>query len=158
MIRIVRTNSDDKDFRNLVRLLDAELAIIDGEEHSFYSQFNKIDNISYVVIAFEDDTPVGCGAIKAYGKEAMEIKRMYVSPGSRNMGVASKILTELECWARELNYPKCILETGIRQPDAIALYRKNGYRQIPNWGQYTGVENSVCFEKMIRQERTPQKG
>jgi len=149
MIRIVRTNSDDKDFRNLVRLLDTELAIIDGEEHSFYSQFNKIENIRYVVLAFEDDKPIGCGAIKEFGQEAMEIKRMYVSPESRNKGLASKILIELESWARELNYPKCILETGIRQPDAIALYKKNGYRQIPNWGQYKGVENSVCFEKSI---------
>jgi len=149
MIRIVRTNSDDKDFRNLVRLLDEELAIIDGEEHSFYSQFNKIENIRYVVLAFEDDKPIGCGAIKEFGQEAMEIKRMYVSPESRNKGLASKILIELESWARELNYPKCILETGIRQPDAIALYRKNGYRQISNWGQYVGVENSVCFEKSI---------
>jgi len=156
MIRIVRTNSEDQDFIKLVSMLDSELAIIDGEEHSFYSQFNKIDNIRYVVIAFEDDMPVGCGAIKAYGREVMEIKRMYVLPGSRNKGLASKILAELENWARELNYPKCILETGIRQPDAIALYKKNGYRQIPNWRQYKGVENSVCFEKIIRRYRTPE--
>ena len=150
MIRIVRTDCYDQDFLDLVRALDSELAIIDGEEHSFYSQFNKIDNIKYTVIAYQDDEPIGCGAIKDYGGEAMEIKRMYVSPGNRNKGIASRILSELESWAGELNYAKCILETGIRQPDAIRLYEKNGYQQIPNWGQYIGVENSVCFEKMIR--------
>jgi len=150
MIRIVRTDCYDQDFLDLVRALDSELAIIDGEEHSFYSQFNKIDNIRYVVIAYQDDEPVGCGAMKDYEGEAMEIKRMYVSPGSRNKGIASKILSELEAWSGEMNYAKCILETGIRQPDAIRLYKKNGYHQIPNWGQYVGVENSVCFEKMIR--------
>jgi putative acetyltransferase len=158
MIRIVRTDSADQDFINLVRALDSELAIIDGEEHSFYSQFNKIDNIQCVVIAYQHDEPMGCGAIKDYRGEAMEIKRMYVSPESRNKGVASKILFDLESWTRELNYSKCILETGIRQPDAIALYRKNGYIQIPNWGQYIGVENSVCFEKTIGKEATPGKG
>jgi len=150
MIRIVRTDCYDQDFLDLVRALDSELAIIDGEEHSFYSQFNKIDNIRYVVIAYQDDEPVGCGAMKDYEGEAMEIKRMYVSPGSRNKGIASKILSELEAWSGEMNYAKCILETGIRQPDAIRLYKKNGYHQIPNWGQYVGVENSVCFEKMTR--------
>jgi GNAT superfamily N-acetyltransferase len=74
---------------------------------------------------------------------------MYVSPERRNKGIASKILSELETWAGELSCKKCILETGLKQPDAIHLYRKNGYQSIPNWGQYVGVENSVCFEKKI---------
>ena len=146
---IIRTNSDNRDFIELVKLLDAELAIADGEDHVFYSQFNKIDKIRYVILAYENEKPVGCGAIKDYGENAMEIKRMFVSPARRNKGIASKILSELEIWASELSYNKCILETGKRQPDAIGLYKKNGYKQIPNYGQYTGVENSVCFEKEI---------
>jgi len=150
MIKLIRTNSEDPDFLELVRLLDAELKIIDGWEHSFYSQFNKLDNIRYVVLAYEDNKPVGCGAIKEFGKDTMEIKRMYVSPERRNKGIASKILSELENWAVDLLCTKCILETGIRQPDAIRLYKKNGYQQIPNWGQYIGVEYSVCFEKLIK--------
>lgn len=146
---IIRTNSDNRDFIELVKLLDAELAIADGEDHVFYSQFNKIDKIRYVILAYENEKPVGCGAIKDYGENAMEIKRMFVSPARRNKGIASKILSELEIWASELSYNKCILETGKRQPDAIGLYKKNGYKRIPNYGQYTGVENSVCFEKEI---------
>jgi GNAT superfamily N-acetyltransferase len=59
------------------------------------------------------------------------------------------ILAELEKWAGELSCTKCILETGKRQPDAIGLYKKNGYKPVPNYGQYAGVENSVCFEKVI---------
>ncbi len=70
-------------------------------------------------------------------------------PGSRGKGIASKILAELEIWATELFYEKCILETGKKQPEAIALYKKNGYNIIPNYGQYAGVENSLCFEKEI---------
>jgi putative acetyltransferase len=79
----------------------------------------------------------------------MELKRMFVLPENRNRGLATMIVTELETWASELSYRKCVLETGIRQPDAIALYKKNGYTLIPNWGQYVGVENSVCFEKIL---------
>ena len=147
MITILRTNSDNSFFRDLVRLLDTELAIVDGKDHSFYSQFNKIDKIRYVVVAFENDMPVGCGAIKEYTKDTMEIKRMYVAPQFRKKGIASEILSELEKWAAELSCSRCILETGKRQPEAIGLYRKSGYKVIPNYGQYTGVENSVCFDK-----------
>lgn len=79
----------------------------------------------------------------------MEVKRMYVLPEGINKGIASKVLAELEAWARELAYYQCILETGLKQPEAIALYQKSGYQQIPNYEQYAGVENSVCFEKML---------
>jgi GNAT superfamily N-acetyltransferase len=149
MMRLVRTDSDNRDFIELVRLLDTELAVVDGEDHTFYSQFNKIDKIRHVVLAYYGDQPLGCGAIKEFDRESMEIKRMYVAPESRNKGIASGILTELERWACELSYTKCLLETGKRQPDAIRLYKKNGYIQIPNYGQYSGVENSVCFEKRL---------
>jgi putative acetyltransferase len=150
MVRIIRTNSDNQDFVQLVRHLDADLAKRDGEDHSFYAQFNKIDKIKYVVVAYEDDRPVGCGAIKEYAPDTMEIKRMYTLPESRGKGIASKILRELEAWAVELSYEKCILETGKKQPEAIGLYKKNGYQIIPNYGQYAEIENSICFEKPIR--------
>lgn len=150
MIKTIRTSSDNPDFIKLVMFLDAELAIADGKDHSFYSQFNKIDKIRDVILAYECEIPVGCGAIKEYKPDTMELKRMFVSPGSRNKGIASKILSELEEWAIELSYTKCILETGKRQPEAIGLYKKKGYTSIQNYGQYEGVENSVCFEKDLK--------
>jgi len=150
MINLRRTDSDDADFKTLVKLLDADLAERDGADHGFYSQFNKIDKIRHAVVCYENDLPIGCGAIKAFGDEAMEVKRMYVSPGGRNKGIATRVLTELEAWAGELGYPKCVLETGKRQPEAIGLYEKNGYTRTPNYGQYVGVENSVCFEKVFK--------
>lgn len=149
MITLLRTDSDNSDFAALVSLLDAELAVLDGEDHAFYAQFNKIDKLRHAVVAYDEGTPVGCGAIKAYDDTAMEVKRMYMLPEHRNKGIASQVLAELEAWARELSYQKCVLETGRRQPDAIALYTKSGYRSIPNYGQYIGVDNSVCFEKSI---------
>lgn len=147
MIKLLRTDSGHPDFIRLVGLLDAELAVIDGEEHAFYHQFNKVDAIKYALVAYHDGQALACGALKAYDAQSMEVKRMYTLPGARGKGVASSVLTGLETWARELGFEKCVLETGIRQPDAIRLYTKNGYAVIPNYGQYAGVENSVCFEK-----------
>jgi len=149
MIKIIRTNSTNRDFIELVKSLDADLAIRDGNEHSFYDQFNKIVNIKYVVIAYMDSEPVSCGAIKEFDSTTMEVKRMYTLPSARGKGIASQVLSELEKWAAELSFHKCILETGRRQPEAIRLYTKNGYKSIPNYGQYIGMENSVCFEKEI---------
>lgn len=149
MISLVQTDSTQKDFVALIRLLDAELAEIDGTEHSFYAQFNKIDVIRHTVVAYENGQPVACGAIKEFDGKSMEVKRMYTLPQCRGKGIGGIVLSELEKWAAELNYTRCVLETGKRQPDAIALYTKKGYKQVPNYGQYAAVENSVCFEKML---------
>jgi putative acetyltransferase len=150
MISLLSTNSDDQDFIELVKSLDAELAERDGKDHPFYAQFNKIDKIKFVVVAYENGKPVACGAIKEFSPEIMEVKRMFTSPESRGKGIAGEILGELEMWASELSYKKCILETGKKQPEAITLYKKNGYQIIPNYGQYAGIENSVCFEKNLK--------
>ena len=149
MLTIVRTNSQNADFIGLVKYLDAGLAVTDGEDHAFYNQFNKIDNIKYVTVAYENDLAVGCGAIKEFSEGTMEVKRMFVSESHRGKGIAGRILAELETWAEELGYSRCILETGIRQVEAVALYKKSGYSIIPNYGQYIGVENSLCFEKEL---------
>ena len=150
MLRLIRTNSVNSDFFSLVKQLDAELAGRDGEiDHAYYEQFNKIDSIRYVVVAYADNFAVACGAIKLYEPGVMEVKRMYVTPDSRRQGISTSILKELENWAKELSCFKCILETGKRQPEAIRFYQKNGYTLIPNYGQYLGVENSLCFEKVL---------
>jgi len=146
---LIRTDSDNSDFRELVKLLDADLAIRDGVEHSFYAQFNKIDKIREVVVVYENNQAVGCGAFKEFAPKVAEIKRMYVRENMRGRGIAGEILAELENWAKGLNFTECILETGLKQPEAIALYRKSGYEIIPNYGQYIGVENSVCMRKVI---------
>lgn len=148
-MNILRTNSEHEDFIRLVQLLDADLAKRDGAEHAFFAQFNKIDAIKYVVLVYENDIPLGCGAIKYFNAHTMEIKRMYTSEESRGKGIASKILAELENWTKELSFKKCVLETGVKQPEAIGLYQKNGYNKITNYGQYANVESSICFEKLL---------
>jgi putative acetyltransferase len=149
MYRIVRTSSANDDFKNLVHDLDLDLRIRDGDEHAFYAQYNKIDSIKHVVIIYQNDEPVGCGAFKPYNAATVEIKRMFVPLKYRGAGIASLVLRELESWAVQLNYQKCILETGNKQPEAIRLYQKNNYSLIPNFGQYANAVNSLCFEKII---------
>ncbi len=144
-----RTDSTDPDFISLVRLLDAELAERDGADHAFYAQFNKIDLIRNAIVATVDGEAAGCGAFKIFDAQTVEVKRMFTLPERRGMGLAAAVLTELESWAAELGFARAVLETGEKQPEAIALYLKSGYRRIANYGQYAGVENSLCFEKTL---------
>lgn len=149
MLSIIRTNSENEDFRSLVTMLDAELAIRDGVEHAFYSQFNQINSLREVVVAYLGDEAVGCGAIRDFAEGTAEVKRMFVKAESRGNGIAGKILGELEAWAGELNFDVCVLETGFKQPEAIALYTRSGYKVIPNYGHYVDVENSLCMKRSI---------
>jgi len=149
MVTLKKSNSKDPDFIELVKLLDADLKKRDGEEHDFYAQFNGIKDMEMVVVAYREHTPIGCGALKEYDNNCMEIKRMFVMPQERGKGIASLILKTMEKWARDNNSSSCILETGLRQPEAIALYKKNNYLPQPNYGPYKGMSNSVCFIKKL---------
>jgi GNAT superfamily N-acetyltransferase len=150
MIRLIRTDSVNKDFIRLIKDLDAYLAVSDGEEHSFYAQFNKLDLIKHVVLASYNEIIIACGAIKKYDQKTMEIKRMFTSSDYRGKGVAGLILIELQNWTNEMGFENCILETGKRQIEAIRLYKKSGYEVITNYGQYAGMEDSICFMKKVR--------
>lgn len=149
MTRLKRTNSDDIDFINLVVLLDQDLKIRDGEDHTFYNQFNKIDKIKHVIVFYENDIAVGCGAFREKESDMVEVKRMFVNPDYRKRGIAAAVLKELENWAAELNYTYTILETGKKQPEAISLYQKSGYTIIPNYPPYEEMDNSVCMKKTL---------
>jgi GNAT superfamily N-acetyltransferase len=148
MIALIRTNSENSSFVTLVRQLDAHLTSINGDADAFYSQYNKIDSLKHVLVAFENETPVACGAMKEYEPGVVEVKRMYTVPAWRGKGIATQVLLALEVWAAELGYKKCILETGRTMPAAV-LYRSRGYTEVPNYGQYVGVDNSVCFAKEL---------
>jgi GNAT superfamily N-acetyltransferase len=149
MIQIIRTTPDNPDFIQLIALLDKDIQERDGDEHVFFAQFNKTDNIKNAIVVYDNQIAVGCGAFKFYKEDVAEIKRMYVDPKTRGKGIASKILTELESWAREENYKSCILETGHKYPEAVALYKKNSFAITENYGQYENIEDSICFSKTL---------
>lgn len=148
-LKLIRVDSNHKDFRSLVKLLDQELAVFDGEDHAFYDQFNQLDSIKHALVLYSKSEAVSCGAFKKYDDSGVEIKRMYTKLSARNKGFARMILAGLESWAKELSYTYCLLETGLRQEAAIQMYINCAYNQIPNYGQYQGIENSVCFKKLL---------
>jgi putative acetyltransferase len=150
MISIVRSNSNNKDFIDLTTKLDADLNKRYGAMQSNHTQFNVIQSLDTAIIAYLDDIPVGCGCFKRYDEDWVEIKRMFVKPENRGLGISKKILNELEKWAFKIGFSKAILETGLNQPEAIGLYEKSEYLRIANYGQYIGMSNSICFGKDLK--------
>lgn len=146
---IRRTTSDDKDFQMLVGQLNRYLNVQYGRLQDYYSQFNKIDNIPNVVLAYADGMPAGCGCFKKFDDISAEVKRMFVTDEQRGKGIGIAILQELEKWAAELGNSAMVLEHGNRQPEADRLYEKLGYAVIPNYGQYIGMETSICRMKEL---------
>ena len=154
MLQLQRTTSENPSFVELVKQLDVYVTAMDGEDHAFYAQYNHIDKIRHVVVAYDGETALGCGAIKKFDAITMEVKRMYTSPEGRGRGIASKILHELERWAAELSCEYCILETGRQYENAIRLYKKAGYTVIENYGQYANMASSICFAKQLQKQPT----
>jgi GNAT superfamily N-acetyltransferase len=148
-LRIVKTTSENPDFVNLIAALDKSLWERYPELKSDYWGNNILEINPNVVILYLEDKAVGCGCFKKYDKNAIEIKRMFVSPEVRGMGLAQTILLELEGWAHDLGYSFSVLETLYKQKEAIALYQKTGYSIVDNYEPYVGLENSICMRKSI---------
>lgn len=148
-IDLKRTNSENEDFQQLVIELEKHLINADEEAHSVCKQYNKLETIKHVVVAYINGKAIGCGAIRKYDTDLIEIKRMFVAMDARGQGVGSKILAELEDWAKEMGFKNTILETGNMLHEAVKLYKRNNYIQIPNYGQYEKIEKSICFTKKL---------
>lgn len=149
MLNLKRTTSECHDFHELIRSLDVDLTARYGIQQSFYKQYNAVDRIDTVVIAYIENYPAGCGCFKKFDETTVEIKRMYVKPEYRGKGISKQILAELEKWAAESGFTTAVLETGVHQPEAIGLYQKAGYVPIDNYGQYARVDTSICFKKRL---------
>ena len=119
-----RTQSESKDFSYLIAQLDNDLNGRYHREQSKYDQYNKVDSIATVIVAFDEEKPVGCGCFKEYDNDTVEMKRMFVTPDYRGRKISKQLLGELEAWAKELGYSKAVLETGSGQPEAIGLYTR----------------------------------
>lgn len=148
MFSLTRTDSENVDYIKLTKQFDEFLVDIDGDEKDFFALYNNI-YIKQVLVCYYDKIAVGCGAFKELETNIAELKRMFVVPEYRGKGIASKIIVELENWEQQENYTTSVLETSIRLENAIALYKKMGYEITPNYGQYIGVESSVCMKKNL---------
>ena len=147
---ILRTNSNNPDFKKLTDELDIELCRIYNTNPEDYEEYNRITGLPTVVLAYENEEVVGCGCFKIFNDKTVEIKRMFIVEEKRGKGIASSILAELETWAKELGYSKAVLETGKGQPHAINLYKKYGYQRTENYNQSDALDISVCLEKVLQ--------
>lgn len=148
-VRISKTTSENPDFINLIAALDKCLWDRYPELKTKYWGNNILELNPNVIVVYLHEKPVACGCFKKYDKNAIEIKRMFVSPEVRGMGLAQTILLELEGWAKDLGYSFSVLETLYKQKEAIALYQKTGYAIVDNYEPYVGLENSICMRKPI---------
>ncbi|RFM32617.1 GNAT family N-acetyltransferase [Chitinophaga silvisoli] len=149
MLLLKRTNSDDPVFQELIIALDKDLWLRYPEIQQDYEVLDKVKNIPTVVVAYVDALPVGCACFRPFDDHTIEVKRMFVHPSHRGQGIAYAILKELETWAVSQGFTRAVLETGIRQPEAIALYQKSGYTFMDNYPPYEQMENSVCLQKPL---------
>lgn len=146
-ITLKHTTSLDPEFRTLIAELDTDLRERNGSVMDIYDQHNVIEYVDTVVIAYVNAKPAGCGCFKNYDADTVEMKRMFVRPEARGNGISRKVLAELEKWAKELGFKHTVLETGSKQTEALALYHKAGYNQIPVYGPYVDLPDSICFKK-----------
>jgi len=150
-MRFEYTDGYNKDFIALCHELDKFLnELVGGEENrAKYIQYNKLDNIHDVVIAYDNYTPVGIASFKKYDDENAEVKRVFVIKEYRGKGISNELMKMLEQRAREKGFIYFILESGELLVSAMALYRKIGYKVIPNYGQYVDMKESVCMKKKL---------
>ena len=143
----------ETDAERLLTELTAELAAIyadKGQDGTGGFALTDLEAPRAVfVVAYAESDAVGCGALRPYDADIAEVKRMYTVPAWRGRGVAAAVLAELERHARAFGYPVMRIETGDRQPGAIRLYERSGYRHIPPYGPYIAWDDSVCFEKPL---------
>jgi GNAT superfamily N-acetyltransferase len=146
-----RATWDDIRFKELTVLLDQELKGNYGELQNQYNKKNIIKGNSYVVLCIKHDKAIACGCIRDLGDNwTVELKRMFTIKVERGQGVGKIIVEALEKWAFELHFKRMILETGVKQNSAIAMYQKIGFKIIENYGEYIGNSNSICMAKDIR--------
>ena len=148
-LNLKRTDSSDPDFRLLIKELDADLRERNGDVMDVYDGHNVIEQIDTVVIAYLGTNPAGCGCFKNYDTDSVEVKRMYVRPYARGKGISRMILSDLENWAKSLGFAYVVLETGSKQQEALGLYKRAGYTNIPSYPPYIDLPDSICFKKSL---------
>lgn len=149
-IVLTEVGADNNDLHALIGKLDREIGEMYPAEGIFGLDFAdpKVAEMTFVV-AYSGERPAGCGGIRPLDGESVELKRFFVDRECRGRGIASKVLAYLEGAARARGYRLVKLETGPKQHEAIALYEKYGYYEIPLFGEYNDSRYSVCYEKAI---------
>lgn len=149
--RFVKTDGENPDFVVLCGKLDESLnqAVGGRKQREQYEKYNLRDSIHDVIVIYHGDTPVGCGAYKFFDDETVEIKRVFVDESTRGLGLSKELVRRLEADAKIHGFRYAVLETGYKLERAVALYKRLGYKQIPNYGPYVDMKESLCMSKKL---------
>ena len=160
-LRIERLPITHADAQLLVEAVQEEyVARYGGRDESPVDPVDFEDPLGQFFVAYLDDAPVATGAwrrssVTALGAEVTaEVKRMYVVPAARGRGLARRMLAHLEASAAEHGAEAIVLETGLAQPEAIALYESSGYVPIPAFGHYKDAPLSRCYGRLVDRPTT----
>lgn len=149
--QFVKTDGENPEFERLCQKLDENLDEIVGAkiQRQKYVKYNQRDSIHDVILVYKGDETIACGSYKFYDEETVELKRIYVDPSVRGTGVGKELVRRLEADAKIAGYRFAVLETGELLTEACGLYKKLGYRRIPNYGPYVDMLESLCMEKKL---------
>ncbi|MFH7017902.1 GNAT family N-acetyltransferase [Flavobacterium sp. FlaQc-47] len=148
-IKVVKTTSENPDFVSLIKIFDTFLWERYPELKTEYWGNNLIEFNPNVILIYLNEKPVASGCFKKYNESTVELKRMFVLPEARGLGLAQLIIKELEIEAQNHGFQSMILETLYKQIEAISLYQKVGFEIIDNYEPYVGLTNSICMSKTI---------
>lgn len=150
-MRFEYTDTVGPDFISLCGELDLSLnEQVGGEKNrSEYIQLNHLKDIKDVIVAYDNDIPVGCASFKQFDEECAEVKRVFLREDYRGMGISKKLMELIETYAKEKGFQYLIVETGKPMTTAIRLYQSIGFQTIPNYGPYKDMAGSVCMRKQI---------
>lgn len=150
----IRTDGKNKDFIENCRLLDMDLDRRVGKKikRDKYEKYNRLDEIREAIVVYENNKVIGGGAIRRYDDENVELKRVFVHTGYQGRGIGSKLVSLLIEWAVELGYKTMILETGELLAESCAVYKKLGFKVIPNYGPYVDMPESLCMARDLKKE------
>lgn len=161
-ITIARAELTADASRALISALDAELQAVypePGANHFRVDPDEVGDGRGAFLVVRRGGTPVGCGAVRLLDDNTAELKRMYVAPAVRGTGLGRRLVEALEAEARSLGARRLVLETGIRQAAALALYRATGFHTIPLYGEYClSPDTSICLGKDLPSPPTARRG
>lgn len=145
------TNGSDEVFHDFYLKTEEYYSSITGgrKNREAFIPYNISESITDVLIAEADGKAIGCGGLKMYSRNAVEIKRLWIDPEYRGKHIASDIMDRLEDRAEREEYSRLILQTRPQMEEAVRLYMKRGYKQMDNYPPYDRLEGAICFEKCI---------
>ena len=152
LIEFKRTDGKNKDFIENCRLLDMDLDRRVGKKikREKYEKYNQLDEIQEAIVVYNDNKAVGGGAIRRYNNEDIELKRVFVHTKYQGQGIGTKLVSLLIEWAAELGYKRIILETGELLEESCYVYKKLGFKVIPNYGPYVNMPESLCMARDLK--------